>query len=166
MILLGVYISGIFFAILAKVAHSAEITASALGVNFSGSESKIGVGSGYHQELTTWLQFGASMEYERLSHGVSSLSVWNARIGPTFNMDGAIPQAFYLFAGVVKRHGTGTQPSLMTEPNRIDPNAIGGFVEFGKRFQMGTFSYRPSVSILAAGGLHYRINFLAFSAFF
>jgi hypothetical protein len=140
-----------------------EVSTSALGLGLGGSESHLGLGLGYQKEFLTWLQLGGSGELEKLSHGegTTSVTVWRVRVGPTLNMDGAIPQAYFFSTGFAMRHGNGTVSSTSD-----DPNASGAYVQFGKRFPIGLVSYRPNVSVILAGGMNIRIELLSFSAFF
>ncbi len=145
------------------IAHaSTEVTANAGAIGLGGGESQIALGGGYHREMLTWLQVGGSLFYQTLGHGETKVNTMTLRLGPTLNMDGPIPQSYFFSLGLTMRKGNG-----VIAAGADDPNAIGAYIQFGKRISLGgPFSFRPSVSASFAGGMHIRIEVLSVSYFF
>lgn len=155
-------VSALIFSGAGSVHASTEVTANAGAIGLGGGESQIALGGGYHRELLSWLQGGGSLLYQTLGHGETKVNTWTLRAGPTFNMDGPIPQAYFFSLGLTMRKGNG-----QIAAGADDPNGTGAFIQFGKRIPLGgPFTFRPSFSASFAGGTHLRIEALAVSCFF
>ncbi|RYZ68376.1 MAG: hypothetical protein EOP09_09545 [Proteobacteria bacterium] len=145
-----------------RVTPASELSISSAGIALGGSQTEIGVGLGYHRSFANWLQGSFALLYQTLKFGETSVNAWSVRVGPTFNMDGVINQAYFLGLGYAYRKGDGAISSGAT-----DPNATGPYLQFGKRISLGgTFSLRPNVSATFAGGAHIRLEPLSVSYFF
>jgi hypothetical protein len=71
------------------------------------------------------------------------------KIGPTLNMDGPIPQAYFFQAGLANQGG------------------MGFFAGFGKRVPLASWlTFRPNIEWVSGAQSTFYFNILSVSAFF
>lgn len=141
----------IFFAFI--TIHNAlaitEIPVEAAGLAIGGDRTQIGIGGGYHHEVLSWLQAGVQAAYAKSAESGVSVDSFRLELGPTLNMDGAIPQAYFFSLGLAYRE------------------ELGAFIRFGKRIPLtANLSFRPNFEVLAANGTSFMIHALSVSFFF
>jgi|GEM_PF-6487072 len=148
------YLSLVTLTVLASLGFSkfpqaSELAIDSAGIALGGKATGFNLGSAYYKELYPWLQAGGGLNYQSLKDDDQKASHFRLKAGIQFNMDGAIPNAFFLELGLARR------------------DKIGGYLQFGKRIDMGRgISFRPNLEVISAGGTMLAFNILSVSWFF
>lgn len=146
----------------ARAAGPKEFFLNSGGLEMFGGANRISLAPGVNWGFYDWLQAGASLSYQTLGFGDTSVNTMTFSAGPTFNLGGPYNAATFIFFGLALKKGNGE----VSDPEN-DPGGMGIAFLVGRRIPLfGNVGYRPTVGLQLAGKTTIVVNALAISYFF